>query len=398
MVYQMCFLAKQNFNEKITVCYNCGVYFFYTATASKLKLFYRNDNPIVNTSADPFTPYLNSVPNVLEVISTLNSGPLNKGITTKEIIFRSKNGANKIYGVLAYPQRAGKFPGVLVLYAGDGNAQNVKGGIERLARSDYAAFACDMAGFFNITTTPNSNSHWKASLASDERPRFYLTNSPQNSTLVYAEVAGIEAFNLLRSQPNVYAVKMGITGYYGGSYSTTMLSGLLGNKLKAAYAYWGAGFYDKGTYWKNIIAELPDSMRKAWLEYFDAGRRAQSIKADYFIEAAVNDTYFWQESVSATLRADPKRKNHVWCPNLNHSEVSTSAMMQKTYFNFYLKGEGSAFSCINISSIKTSRDSAKQVMITLKIAKGVSVRSVQLYYSEPKARWDARKWTSIAAT
>lgn len=296
---------------------------------------------------------------------------------------------------MAYPQRSGKFPGILVIHAGDGNAQSVKGVVESFARKGYAAFACDMAGFCNTNTTPNSSGPWKLKIAHDEGPRFNIANGLQNSSLVDAEVAGIEAFNLLRSQPNVDADKMGITGYSWGGYSTTMLAGLLGNKVKAAYAYWGCGYYDKGTYWKNIIEDLPETIRNKWLMYFDAGRRAPKIKANYFIEAASNDTYFWPEAVTATLQAIPKGKNQVWGPNVNHREVSTSATMREVYFDYYLKGIGSPFASVDISNIKVQKDSAKQVTIKLKVPAGVSVQSVKLYYSEPAAKWDARTWLPL---
>ncbi|WP_186292617.1 dienelactone hydrolase family protein [Mucilaginibacter corticis] len=367
--------------------------FFTSAKSLNNRLFH-----FTKTGEDPFTPYLNSIPTVLQVISTVNSGSGDEAIVTKEIVFSSKNGVNKIYGIMAFPQRAGKFPGVLVIHAGDGNAQNAKGIIERLARKGYAAFACDMAGFCNTNTTPYSSGPWKATPAPDERPRFYLKNGPKSSSLVDAEVAGIEAFNLLRSQPNVDAEKMGITGYSWGSYSTTMLSGLLGDKVKAAYAFWGAGFFDKGTYWKKIIEDLPDSIRTTWLTYFDAGRRAPHIKANFFMEAAVNDTYFWVESVNATLQAIPKAKNHVWGPNVNHREAPTSALMQGLFFDYNLKGLGSPFGHVAISDVKSMKDSTKEVTIKLDIPSGVAIKTVQVYYSEPQARWDARKWMPLTAT
>jgi dienelactone hydrolase len=359
------------------------------------KSLFRSGLSIIKPDQDPFTQYLTSVPKVLQILNTIKSGSADEAIITKEIVFSSKNNINKIYGIMAYPQKAGKFPGILVIHAGDGNAENVRGVVERFARKGYVAFACDMAGFCNTTTTPYSSGPWKSKIAHDEGPRFNIANGVQGSSLVDAEVAGIEAFNLLRSQPNVDAHKMGITGYSWGGYSTTMLAGLLGNKVRAAYAYWGCGYYDKGTYWKTIIENLPNTVRKRWLTYFDAGRRAPKIKANYFIEAASDDTYFWPEAVSATLQAIPGEKNHVWGPNVNHSEVSTSANMREIYFDYYLKGIGCSFASIDISGVKRQKDSSENVTIKLKIPAGVSVQSVKLYYSEPNIRWDARTWIPL---
>lgn len=78
-----------------------------------------------------------------------------------------------------------------------------------------------------------------------ETPRFNLTDGPRSSTLTDAEVAGLEAFNLLKAQPQTDTAKIGITGFSWVGYSTTFLSGLLGNKVKAAYAVFGCGFMIK---------------------------------------------------------------------------------------------------------------------------------------------------------
>jgi hypothetical protein len=133
-----------------------------------------NQPAFINHDQDPFAPYLNSIPTVLQVLNTVNSGSFNDGIVTKELIFSSKNGINRIFSIMAYPQRSGKFPGVMVIHAGDGSAQSVRGVVERLARNGYAAIACDMAGFCHTAITPNSSGPWKATLASNEAVLWWM--------------------------------------------------------------------------------------------------------------------------------------------------------------------------------------------------------------------------------
>ncbi len=108
--------------------------------------------------------------------------------------------------------------------------------------------AIDIPGIAGTTNTPNSAGPWK-SAAAGEGPRLNVTGGPQNSTLFDAGVAGIEAFNFLAAQTNVNNTKMAISGYSWGGYMTTMLSGILGSRVKAAYAIYGCGFYDLGTFW-----------------------------------------------------------------------------------------------------------------------------------------------------
>jgi len=367
------------------------------ASANKLAFFQTSDSLFVIKGNDPFTPYLKSIPQVLQTLSSTNSGSGDKAITTKEIVFASKNNINKVYAIMAYPQKAGKYPAILFLHGGSGNAAGLRELIEKFASKGYVALACDMPGYCDIDHTPHSTGPWKAYEAPDEKPRFNIENGLQNSSLVDAEVAGLQAFNLLASQTNVNAEKIGITGFSWGGYSTTMLSGLLGKRAKAAYSYWGCGFYDKGSFWKELISKLPEEVKKQWLTYFDAGRRAPHIKANYFIEAASNDTYFWPDAVSATLNAIPGAKNHVWGPNVNHSLVPTSAPMQELYFDYQLKGVGSPFCEVKITKVEDQEDGGKKIIIKVKNAKGIKPVSVKIYYSIQDANWQKRGWIPINA-
>jgi len=354
------------------------------------------DSLSATKSNDPFAPYVKSIPRVLETLSSANSGSGNKAITTKEIVFASKNNINKVYAIMAYPRKAGKYPAILFLHGGSGNAAGLRELIEKFAAKGYVALACDMPGYCDIDNTPHSTGPWKAHPAPDEQPRFNVAAGLQNSSLVDAEVAGLQAFNLLASQNNVDTKNIGITGFSWGGYSTTMLSGLLGNRVKAAYSYWGCGFYDKGSFWKELISKLPEDVKEKWLIWFDAGRRAPNIKARYFIEAASNDTYFWPDAVSATLNAIPGAKNHSWGPNVNHSLVPTSAPMQELYLDYQLKGEGNPFAEVKIAKVQDQADGSRKVTINLKSIKGAPV-SVKLYYSIKDATWQKREWMPINA-
>src|SRR5690606_14736418 len=128
-------------------------------------------------------------------------------------------------------------------------------------------------------------------------------------------------FNLLTSRDNVDKLNVGITGYSWGGYTTTMLSGLTRDRVKAAYSVYGSGYYDKQSFWTKIISDLPQATRETWLKYYDAGRRAAFITAPFFMEAAVNDTYFGPESVLETFNAMPGAKKLYWGANLNHKRI-----------------------------------------------------------------------------
>ena len=177
-----------------------------------------------------------------------------------------------------------------------------------------------------------------------------------------------------------------------------MLSGLLGNKVKASYAVFGCGFYDLGSNWKAMIDTMSSFTRTTWLTFLDAGRRESNMKAAYFIEGETNDHYFWPEAVTATLQAVPGTKNQARGPNLNHVQLPNGGTMQSLYFDYYLKGVGSSFATDSISNVVTQADGGKKVYTSIKVPSGVTLDSVKLYYSVPDTTWEFRTWLPINAT
>ncbi|HEY4327202.1 MAG TPA: dienelactone hydrolase family protein [Mucilaginibacter sp.] len=351
---------------------------------------------LVKAQTDPYTPYLKSVPIIKQVISEINSDTGSTPITTRKFIYGSKNNENSVYAIMAYPQQQGKYPAIMFLHGGGSKAEDMLQRVETYARRGYVTFAFDMPGICSSAKTTNSSGSWK-SRPGGEGPRFDIGNGLQNSTLVDAEVAGIEAFNFLSAQKNVDVKNIGITGFSWGGYSTTMLAGILGKKVKAAYSVFGCGYYEKGSFWTKMIAELPDSIRTPWLKYFDAGRRAKHIKAPYFLEASSNDTYFWPEAVESTLHAIHSTKNHVWDPNFNHKQMPAGSIMQQIYLDYYLKGIGQPFPTAKITREKIEVDSGKKIEIKIDTAAGVNIASVVLYYSEPSEKWQTRVWVPLVA-
>lgn len=346
---------------------------------------------------DPFTAYLSSIPAIVSTISVVNSGSGTAAITTKKFNFSSRDGVNTVYGIMCYPQQAGTYPGILMLHGGGSNAEGMLGYAQSFAARGYVTLTIDQPGICGTGKTPYSSGPWKGKPAG-EGPRFVVTPTPAASTLADAGIANLQAFNLLRSQPNVNPARMGIMGSSWGGYGTTLLSGLLGDKVTAAYAHFGCGYYDKGSFWTNIIQGLSAHDRQVWLKAFDAGRRAGNMRAAYFIESPSNDTYFWPEAVRATIDASGSEvKNLVITPNLNHVIAANSDVMKNSYFDYYLKNTGSPFGKITISNVAVQADGSQRITMHVSLPEGVNAAAVKLYYSEPAASWQVRKWTGTDA-
>jgi dienelactone hydrolase len=347
-------------------------------------------------AGDPFLAYLQSSPKVVEALTTTSSGSGDSAVVTKTFTFESRGGVNVIYAIESAPQKPGRYPGLLVLHGGGGNAETVAGTAATFAQHGYVTLAVDLPHLCQPNCSPKTTGPWRMRPLG-EAPRFEVEPGPEQSVLMDAELAGVDGFNWLRSQPNVDTSSMGIFGYSWGGYSTTFLSGLLGDKVKAAYAVFGCGFYDKGSFWKDQIAQLSAVDRDVWLSTFDAGRRAQGMKAAYFLEGESNDTFFWPEAVQATFEAVPGNVNHVWGPNLNHHQLPSGPKMIQLHMDYYLKGVGAPFAKARVVGIETTADQGRSVTIDVDIPAGATLSSVELYYSKKSPLWQDRTWTSVDA-
>ncbi len=334
---------------------------------------------------DPFDKYLDSAPGEIETISA----ETDSGVVVRRLKFRSRDGINTIYAVMCSPLSKGKYPGLLLLHGGGSCADEFLSMAKEYAARGYVTMAPDLPGITDPKKAGYSEGAWKS--LSEKTARFNVSEGPGESILADGIVAALEAFNILRMQPVVDSNKMGITGNSWGGYATTFLSGLLGKKVKAAYSVFGCGYYDKGSRWAETIRRMPGTSGDVWLNYLDAGRRAPGIRADYFIDGASDDRFFWPPAVEATLDAVKSDKNHTWGPNYDHEQTPSGPAMRRLFFDYHLKKKGKPFCKVDIEKIDNNI-----VYIAAEIPRGISVNSVILYYSE-KTGWPSRKWVPVKA-
>ena len=192
--------------------------------------------------------------------------------------------------------------------------------------------------------------------------------------------------------------RFGLTGISMGAYSTTLITGLLGKRVRAAWALYGCGHFELGSEWSDGLAELPDDEREIWLRNFDGGRQAPKIQSPFFIAAAVRDHFFWPPAVNATLRDVPAGSNHLYAPADSHSlkgipEVSRG--WDILYFNYWLKGEGQPYPEVLIDSCAAQPDGGR--LVTFSVKAPVPMKEATLFVSSDKLKWEDRTWASIPA-
>lgn len=341
---------------------------------------------------DIFAPFLQG--RAPAIVRELGSSERD-GVQVRKVAFRSLlvgGETQDVYAIIARPAGAGPHPGLLWLHGGWGCAD--ESAAVRYAKAGYVAIAPDLPGIADPAKCPHSAGPWAKRFA--KRP-FAVIPDPAADQTFDAEVAALQSFDLLAAQPGVDAQRIGVSGISMGGYSTTMVAGLLGKRVRAAYSKFGCGFYELGSEWSAGLANLPDDRRALWLKHFDAGRRAPGIQAPYFIAAAVRDHFFWPTAVNATLLAVPAGANQAFAHVVTHrlEGIPGEAELDLLFLGHHLKGEGQPFPTVAVEGCTAQPDGSRRVAFTVQAP--LPVQSATLYLTAGGDTWEASTWEPIAA-
>jgi len=361
-----------------------------------------------NIQNDPFCQYLTGIaPKIVkELGEEVDSVKLKKVVFySRDVKLDGKSVPTNVFAVIARPIKPGNYPGILVLHGGGGTAEVDKA--RRWAAKGYIAVAIDIPGICPPDKIPNSSGVFKTYPYG--KHRFTASPDVTTSTIFDAALAGVQAFYLLRSQPDVITDRLGITGVSWGGYMTTMVSGLLSDEVQAAFSTYGSGFYDAGSTFARELDKMPLAEKDTWLKYLDAGRRCKNTSAPYFVACGTNDIFFYPPAVMATLNAINAPVNHLFASNVSHSAPvpgGTSSVnrvgwlqMELTYFDYYLKGQGLPLPKVSINKMldETPNDSANYT-VKFFVDSKTPLTDANIYYSTANPLWPKRNWIAVKAT
>jgi dienelactone hydrolase len=357
---------------------------------------------------DPLTPYNNDQPpRVLTTLETL----VVKDVTVTRLRFESRAidaGAGpekvEIFASLCRPTQAGsgqpaaKRPAMLVLHGGGGCAEEARA-IGWAARG-YVALAPDLPGIGSPDKLQSLGPFRREKYGAGH---YRVLNGDVTTCGIFdAVVSGLKALALLRSQPDVDRSRVGIVGVSWGGYMTTMLSGLAGERVAAAFSVYGCGYYDHGSSGgENLLRGSADA-RQAWLRWLDAGRRAKGIRAPLFFAAAANDFFFFPSAVMATYNDVAGEKNIVWGPNASHAIAlpggtrgwtnDTWVDMEVPWFDWHLRGRGEAFPTIKPASVTRQQEG---VRVRFEPTPFASIAETAVYYAPGEQHWLMKQWRRV---
>ncbi len=354
---------------------------------------------------DVFAPFLkDEPPQIVETVEKKTEGGVE--ITRLKFLSRELPGGEKvvIYGILARPAASGKYPGILVCHGGGGYADMVAPAVVGWAKRGYVAFCQDQPGICTLSKG-SSSGPWSA-----HKWGLWTVEPDATCSMLFDGVAAaLNGLALLRAQPDVDRERIGVTGGSWGGYMTTMVAGLAGKRVKAAFSIYGCGFYDVGSFWTADLEALGPEKASAWLENLDAGRRAGKMTAAYFIAAAANDWFFWPGAVMETYHRIGAPKNLLFAPNDSHCLLvpggtagppkfdyeAHRTYMEIVWMDHHLKGEGEPFPRCEPAGTPVRRGAEAEVRFRVQAPK--PLKDAAVWYSPGEMPWRLRLWVRADA-
>ena len=304
--------------------------------------------------ANCFAAFLGDEPP--KIVETVSKG-IEEGVEVTRLKFLSRvvpDSGEKvvIYAVMARPKAPGPHAGLLVCHGGGGYADMVASAVIGWAKRGFVAICQDQPGICNRAKARSSGPCLEPGASAIK-----IVNKPSDSALFDGVAATLNSLALLRSQPDVDRSRIGVFGGSWGGYMTTMVAGLAGQRVQAAFSVYGCGYFDVGSAWTHTLNELEPRARQIWLENLDAGRQARNLSAAYFVPSPANDWYFWPGAVMRTLADMPGEKNYCFMPNDSHSLTQPGGMsgppkvdhrynrtyMEIVWLEYHLLGKGKPF-------------------------------------------------------
>ncbi len=353
-----------------------------------------------------FSPFLtDDPPRIIQIISKQTEEGVE--VTRLEFLSRVVPESDRqvtIHAVMARPLTPGPHPGLLVCHGGGGYAEMVAPAVVGWAKRGFVAICQDQPGVCNRAKALSEGPCLEPGAG-----LFQIVDKASDSALFDGVAAALNSLALLRSQPDVDKSRVGVFGGSWGGYMTTMVTGLAGDRIHAAFSVYGCGYFDVGSMWIHTLDSLGPEARKIWLDNLDAGRRARNLSAAYFVPSPANDWYFWPSAVMRTLAEMPGEKNYCFMPNDSHSLSQPGGMsgppkvdhrynrtyMEIAWLEYHLLGKGEPF--------PRARDVGKPLREgdTLRVAFDVeaprSITKATVWYAAGEMPWRLKWWAAAPA-
>jgi len=356
--------------------------------------------------ANCFAPFLTD--DRPKVVETISEG-IEEGVEVTRLKFLSRVAPESdreviIYAVMARPTAPGPHPGLLVCHGGGGYADMVAPSVIGWAQRGFVAVCQDQPGFCSVAKTRSTGPCLEPGAGV-----FGVDDKPSDSALFDGVAAALNGLALLRSQADVDKSRVGVFGGSWGGYMATMVAGLAGRRVHAAFSVYGCGYFDAGSSWGHTLDVLEPGARRIWLDNLDAGRRAKNLSAAYFVPSPANDWYFWPSAVMRTLADMPGPKNYCFMPNDSHSLRQPGGMsgppkvdyrynrtyMEIVWLEHHLLGKGKPFP--RATDAGGAKREGSGVRVQFYVDAPEPITGATVWYAAGELPWRLKWWARAPA-
>ncbi|MFC3197713.1 alpha/beta hydrolase family protein [Parapedobacter deserti] len=341
---------------------------------------------------DPFAAYRTG--KAPAIIKKLGIDTTNSGIIVDKLVFHSRDITSadgkaevSVFAAIAHPKGTGPFPGVLRLHGGGGKADiNVA---ESLAQDGYVAMVLDIPGISHYGGNHHPETSWP------KQETYGVTPDITHGALFTGIVASLQAFYLLKAQPDIDKNKIGIAGGSWGGYIATMLAAMLDDDLAATWSVYGTGNFMAGSFGMQMLNKMSDYDRFEWIKYLDPGQRAANITKPFGIITATNDKHWSWMAVQKTLSKMKGETFVSYAPNEDHKISYPGSWKMMEFFNYYLKNAGPPIP--KVIESESHLDKNGNLHVKLVTQNAAKPEMVNIFYSDPSVKTTERKWIQVEA-
>lgn len=234
------------------------------------------------------------------------------------------------------PNPAVKFPGVVLVHGGGGQASGQW--VQIYARRGYAAIAMDLGGNWQPAAQGAPVRLPEGGPPQDDATKFRLPDVPDRDQWVYHAVADVILANsIMQHAPEVEASRVAVVGISWGGCVASIAAGV-DPRFKAALVMFASGFLEENSYWsaRQFKAMSPE-WRKKWTQLWDPASYVGSTRVPIFFVTGTNDPFYPLDSLAKTYALVQSPKNMCILPELRHGNAFDTPVCLR-YIDAALRG------------------------------------------------------------
>ena len=346
------------------------------------KVFERSDVPVTNEK-DMYYEGILYTPELREK----NTESTVKAIYYEGIPYKGK--PTRVFAFLGMPKVpvGTKVPGIVLVHGGGGSA--FESWVRLWNARGYAAIAMDTCGCVPIGTYAN----WER-IEDGGAPGWGgmdQLDQPITDQWTYQAVSAVVlGHSLLRSLPEVYPRKIGLTGISWGGYLTCIIAGL-DERFNFAVPVYGCGFLGESSAWLPNFEEMGSEKANTWLNQWDPSVYLPAANMPIMWITGTNDFAFPMDSLQKSYNLPSNIQTLCIRTDMEHGHGGLGENPEEIH------AFADACCMKGVPLVKIIDQGRDGDILWAEFSSKSRITNAVLNYTKDTTPWPERKWESVAA-